>query len=270
MTDETHRRHRPDHERPGSEASHGEFRFEESRKPGKPAEEWGPGPEPEIRPDRRHHVEKVPGGLVPDSEVDVFRDANVGPVPVEPRRAPAPRSTPVDSGQGYAFGPEPHRAERPTVDRPAHPVRVMTTGVFDLIHLGHIQMLDAAKRLGSELVVVIARDETVRQQKHNPINDEETRRKIVAALKPVDRAVLGRHGDIYQIVKEIHPSVIALGFDQAFREDVVKQRCADVGVPVEVVRLPQFDFDLDATRKIVERIGERIQRNELYTHEEGT
>src|ERR1041384_6166061 len=94
----------------------------------------------------------------------------------------------------------------------------MTTGVFDLIHLGHIHMLSAAKKHGDELVVVIARDETVLKQKHNPINPEEVRRQIVAALKPVDQAVLGHHGDIYRVVAELRPDIIALGFDQTFNE----------------------------------------------------
>jgi FAD synthetase len=149
-------------------------------------------------------------------------------------------------------------------------VRVMTTGVFDLIHLGHIHMLQAAKQHGDELVVVIARDETVLKQKHNPINPEEVRRQIVESLKPVDQAVLGHHGDIYRVVTELKPNIIALGFDQTFNEADVERKCREHGVEVKVVRLPQFDHDLDATRKIIERIGDRIARNELYTRPEPT
>lgn len=146
-------------------------------------------------------------------------------------------------------------------------IRVVTTGVFDLIHLGHVHMLQEAKKLGDELIVIIARDETVRKMKHNPLNPEEIRRQVVEFLKPVDRAVLGKHGDIYRIIQELRPDVIALGYDQAFQEDEVKQRCRDVGVDVKVVRLPEFDHDLDSTRKIIERIQERAARNELYPRE---
>lgn len=143
-------------------------------------------------------------------------------------------------------------------------VRVMTTGVFDLIHLGHIHMLEAAKKHGDELIVVIARDETVLKQKHNPINPEDVRRQIVESLKPVDQAVLGHHGDIYRVVTELRPDIIALGFDQSFKEADVEKKCLEHGVKVKVVRLPQFDHDLDATRKIIKRIGDRIAKNELY------
>jgi FAD synthetase len=144
-------------------------------------------------------------------------------------------------------------------------VRVMTTGVFDLIHLGHLHMLQAARDLGDELFVVIARDETVRKMKHEPLNPEEVRRQIVEGLKPVTKAVLGHLGDIYRSVQDHRPDIIALGYDQKFTEEEVRRRSAEHGVQVRVVRLPQFDHDLDATRKIIERIGDRIARKELYT-----
>jgi FAD synthetase len=153
---------------------------------------------------------------------------------------------------------------------PRRKTRVVTTGVFDLLHLGHIHMLQAAKTHGDELIVIIARDETVLKQKHNPINPEEVRRQIVEAMKPVDRAVLGHRGDIYQIITELKPDVIALGFDQPFKEADVEKKCLEHGVKVKVVRLPQFDHDLDATRKIIERIGDRIAKNELYNRKEPT
>jgi FAD synthetase len=148
-------------------------------------------------------------------------------------------------------------------------VRVMTTGVFDLLHLGHIHMLEAARALGDELYVVIARDETVRRMKHEPLNGEEIRRQIVENLKPVTKAVLGHVGDIYRTVQDVRPDVIALGYDQKFTEEDVRRKSLDHGVTVRVERLPQFDHDLDATRKIIERIGDRIAKKELYTQREG-
>ncbi|HEX9816784.1 MAG TPA: hypothetical protein VGB18_07375, partial [Candidatus Thermoplasmatota archaeon] len=73
---------------------------------------------------------------------------------------------------------------------------------------------------------------------------------------------------IYRVVTELRPDVIALGFDQTFKENDVERKCREHGVEVKVVRLPQFDHDLDATRKIIERIGDRISRNELYSRVE--
>src|ERR1041385_1111523 len=101
-------------------------------------------------------------------------------------------------------------------------VRVMTTGVFDLLHPGHLHMLEEAKKLGDELVVVLARDESAEREKHRPITPEEHRRRMVEALKPVDKAVLGHRGDYYRIVTELKPDIIALGFDQKFDEKAVE------------------------------------------------
>ena len=82
-------------------------------------------------------------------------------------------------------------------------VRVMASGVFDIIHLGHIHYLKESKKLGDELIVVVATDDTVRRFKHEPINSEQIRVDLVNELKPVDKAVLGYEGDIYKIVEEI-------------------------------------------------------------------
>ena len=94
-------------------------------------------------------------------------------------------------------------------------VKVMAQGVFDIIHLGHIHYLQGAKDLGDELVVVVARDSTVRALKHEPITNENMRRELVATLKPVDKAVLGYEGgDRFRTVEELKPDIIALGYDQ--------------------------------------------------------
>ncbi|MCI4361338.1 MAG: FAD synthase [Thermoplasmata archaeon] len=139
-------------------------------------------------------------------------------------------------------------------------VRVMATGVFDLLHPGHLYFLDEAKRLGDELVVVVARDQTARRLKHEPYVPEHIRRQMVEALKPVDRAILGSTTDIYQTVVDVKPDIIALGHDQHWNEAEVERECARRGVPVKVVRLKVLPHDELATRRIVERIIDRSKR----------
>ncbi len=141
-------------------------------------------------------------------------------------------------------------------------VRVMATGVFDLLHPGHVYFLSEARKLGDELVVVVARDQTARRLKHEPYVPEHIRRQMVEALKPVDRAVLGSTTDIYQTVVELRPQIIALGHDQTWNEEEVARECARRGVPVRIVRIGSLPHDELATRKIVERILERSQRKE--------
>jgi len=135
-------------------------------------------------------------------------------------------------------------------------VRVMATGVFDLLHPGHVYFLREARKLGDELVVVVARDSTARRFKHEPITSEQSRLQIVDALKPVDRAVLGHEGNIYDILEEIRPDIIVLGFDQIHNEARIVEECRRRGLRADVVRLPRFEGDLDGTRKIVKKVGD--------------
>jgi len=140
----------------------------------------------------------------------------------------------------------------------------MTTGVFDILHPGHLAMLEEAKTLGDELVVVIARDDSAEREKHRPLVPEEHRRRMVEAMKPVDQAILGHRGDYYRIVEELRPDIIALGFDQKYETEDVARTCLERGVACEVVRLGHQVGDLDGTRKIVERIAKRAAGNTLY------
>ena len=94
--------------------------------------------------------------------------------------------------------------------------RVMASGVFDIVHSGHLHYLQEARRLGDELVVVVATDATVRRRKHEPIIPEKMRLELVSALKPVDAAVLGGEGDMFAVVENVRPDIIAIGYDQDF------------------------------------------------------
>jgi FAD synthetase len=140
-------------------------------------------------------------------------------------------------------------------------VRVMATGVFDLLHPGHVYFLSEAKKLGDELVVVVARDQTARRLKHEPYVPEHIRRAMVESLKPVDRAILGSATDIYSTVVAERPSIIALGHDQVWNETEVERECAVRGVKVKVVRIGLLPHDDLATRRIVDRILERATKD---------
>ncbi len=73
--------------------------------------------------------------------------------------------------------------------------RVLATGTFDLLHPGHLLYLERSKKLGDELVVIVARDVNVKH-KPKPIVPEDQRLKMVQALKVVDLAILGDEKDI--------------------------------------------------------------------------
>ena len=141
--------------------------------------------------------------------------------------------------------------------------RVMAAGVFDLLHLGHVHYLTEAKKHGDELVVVVATDVMVARRKHQPILPQEQRLAMVAALKPVDVAILGSPIDQFATVAAVQPDVIALGYDDYHQADQLRAELAKRGWShIEIARMPKFDeHDLNGTRKIVKRILELYDPN---------
>lgn len=133
-------------------------------------------------------------------------------------------------------------------------VRVMATGIFDILHTGHLYFLSEAKKLGDELVVVVATDATARRLKHEPIMGQNMRLEMISALKIVDRAVLGYEDDMYKVVEEIKPDIIIIGYDQAHNTDEIEKQCATRGITCKVIRLKQQLSELDGTRKIIRKI----------------
>ena len=136
-------------------------------------------------------------------------------------------------------------------------VRVMAVGVFDLLHAGHLHYVEQAKSLGDELIVVVAHDDTVRKQKHEPVTNQELRRRMVEGLKPVDTAIVGNPPSepIFDILNIVKPDIIALGYDQKHSRDSIKSGLEDNGWGrVQVIRVEGLADDLDGTRKIIARI----------------
>jgi FAD synthetase len=138
-------------------------------------------------------------------------------------------------------------------------VRVMAVGVFDLLHAGHLHYVEQAKSLGDELVVVIAHDDTVRKRKHEPVINQNLRRRMVAGLKPVDSAIVGNSPDvpIFEILKQVQPDIIALGYDQKHSMEAIQSGLNENGYDdIKVVRVEGLSDDLDGTRKIISKILE--------------
>lgn len=113
----------------------------------------------------------------------------------------------------------------------------MATGVFDILHPGHLHYLKESRKLGDELLVVVARDSTAHRNGKNPVFTENVRLQMVSELRVVDRAILGHEGDIMQTVKDNKPDIITLGHDQRFDAQRLEDKCREIGVPARVVRI---------------------------------
>lgn len=135
-------------------------------------------------------------------------------------------------------------------------VKVMATGTFDLLHMGHIYYLKEAKKLGDTLSVVVAKDSTVRKLKHEPVNPEEIRLDLIKEVKVVDEAYLGYEDDMYAIVEKVKPDIIALGYDQIHDENTIKRELKKRKLNAKIVRLSEYKCgsDLDGTRRIIQKI----------------
>ncbi len=136
--------------------------------------------------------------------------------------------------------------------------KVMASGVFDILHLGHVHYLEESKSFGDFLVVVVASDHMARKGGKNIIFSEETRRKMISALKVVDDAIIGGTGNIYDTVEKIRPDIITLGFDQRFDENEIAMECRRRGMDIEVRRCtPLQSIEPFGTRKIREVLLQR-------------
>ncbi|MDP3916893.1 MAG: adenylyltransferase/cytidyltransferase family protein [Nanoarchaeota archaeon] len=117
--------------------------------------------------------------------------------------------------------------------------KVLTFGTFDVLHLGHEHYLKEAKKHGSMLYVVVARDKTVYEVKgKKPLNDEAKRLDNIKSLKYVDGAYLGYEDDKYRIIEEINPDVIVFGYDQNAFTKNIKDILSKRGLNIEMIRLP--------------------------------
>jgi rfaE bifunctional protein nucleotidyltransferase chain/domain len=106
---------------------------------------------------------------------------------------------------------------------------ILTNGCFDVLHVGHIRYLTAAKALGGRLIVAVNADSTVRKLKGKgrPHILARERAEILAALAAVDAVVIFPEPDVRALVRELRPDIHAKGTDYSAstvpERDVVRQ-----------------------------------------------
>lgn len=125
--------------------------------------------------------------------------------------------------------------------------RVLAFGTFDLLHPGHLSFLRQARRLGTELIVVVARDANAEKLKgRRPIQDETTRLAQVSRLPFVTQAMLGQEKleHRFGLIKQLQPDVIALGYDQFLMTMKLERDLKTLGLHTTIVRCRAFRPDL--------------------------
>jgi D-glycero-beta-D-manno-heptose 1-phosphate adenylyltransferase len=132
----------------------------------------------------------------------------------------------------------------------------LANGCFDLLHVGHIRYLRAAKQLGGRLIVAINSDDSVRVLKGEgrPLMPADERAEMLSALADVDAVVIFPEQDVRALIRELRPDVHAKGTD--YSADTVPERdeVAECGGKVKIVGDPK---NHSASEIIRARIGRR-------------
>lgn len=131
---------------------------------------------------------------------------------------------------------------------------VLTNGCFDLLHVGHVRYLQAARALGDALAVAINGDESVRALKGEgrPLNNEVDRAEVIAALECVDRVIIFPEVRATNLLEKVRPAVYVKGGDYTAETLHTEERGALERVGAEIHILP-FEQG-HSTSKLIEKV----------------
>lgn len=141
---------------------------------------------------------------------------------------------------------------------------VFTNGCFDILHVGHVRYLSAARSEGDILVVGLNSDKSVRsiKNKNRPIVNQDQRGEVLASLECVDYITIFDNPDPLELIRTLKPDILVKGADWKEEEiigaDVVKAHGG------KVVRIP-FVSEI-STSRLLKRIVERYSVKEKYSH----
>ena len=127
------------------------------------------------------------------------------------------------------------------------PIVVLANGVFDLLHYGHLQHLQAAKKLGDILWVSITDDFHVNKGKGRPVYPQHHRLALIKALKCVDKAIVV--SSLIEAIDFVKPHILVKGTDyRNGLHEIHEKYCADRGIRITFTDTPK----LSATEMILE------------------
>ncbi len=132
----------------------------------------------------------------------------------------------------------------------------LANGCFDLLHVGHVRYLHAARELGGKLIVAVNADASVRALKGEgrPVMPAEERAEILASIEDVDAVVIFPEKDVRAIIREVRPDFHAKGTDYTAESVPERDEVEACGGRVVIVGDPK---DHSATEIIRSRLGPR-------------
>jgi len=126
---------------------------------------------------------------------------------------------------------------------------VAISGYFDPLHVGHIELINQAAKLGDELIVIVNNDDQATLKKGRPFMNQDDRANIVANIKSVDEVVLSIDYDksVCRTLKLVKPDVFAQGGDRHDDEVPEKGICKELGI------------------KMIDGLGDKIRSSSDFT-----
>jgi rfaE bifunctional protein nucleotidyltransferase chain/domain len=117
---------------------------------------------------------------------------------------------------------------------------VFTNGCFDLLHQGHIHLLNTARSFGDVLIVGLNTDASVSRIKPGrPVQDEQSRLRLMASMEVVDAVILFEEETPQELIEKILPDVLVKGGDYKLEDVVGKNPVEKHGGKVELVQLEE-------------------------------
>jgi len=112
--------------------------------------------------------------------------------------------------------------------------RVVVSGYFDPLHVGHLENISLAKKLGDHLIVIINNDKQAILKKGDSFMKEEDRMKIISSLKDVDEVVLSIDKDltVCRTLEKVNPDIFAKGGDRTVGEIPESRMCEELGIDI--------------------------------------
>ena len=129
---------------------------------------------------------------------------------------------------------------------------VFTNGCFDLIHRGHIEYLNNAKKLGDILIIGLNSDESVRRLKgiDRPLNYQQDRAVVLDNLKSVDYVCIFDEDTPYELIKIIQPDILVKGGDWAVQDIIGSDIVLALGRKVKSLKFVEGKSTTDIIEKI--------------------
>ena len=141
----------------------------------------------------------------------------------------------------------------------------MLFGTFDIFHKGHRNFLKQARRYGNYLIVVVARDKTVKEVKKRLLqNGENARLENIIKSGLADEAVLGSLENKYEAIEKYKPDVICLGYDQGTFTEGLREKLKEFGLgKTKIIRLKSYHPEKYKSSKLRNKMVEFIQHSKL-------